>query len=472
MERPQNRKKGNRKNHYNNYRGQNNRRHHNNNNNNRRYNFDPPVKNEAQVVQIPQTQELFDQWKLTQSSKRKENPDTRKKTEDVTKTKGNDFEDWKLSRGLLMGIFHLGFETPSPIQEQAIPTILMGNSVLARAKNGTGKTGAFAIPCLQRVDPSKPHTQLLVLLPTRELALQTSNIFILLSKFLELEIVVSTGGINLKETIIRLKKQVQIVIGTPGRIQDLNTSRRFSNMNKDVLRLDKCKMVVLDEADKLLSTDFLPAVEGLLEATPEDRQLMLFSATFATSIEEFKQKWLQGCAVINQMKDGLTLKGITQYYAYVDETQKVHCLYALLKKLEINQCIIFCNSVNRVELLSRKICRLGFSACFYIHGQMNQKYRNRVFHNFREGKSRYLVCTDIFTRGIDVKSLNVVINFDFPRSSNTYLHRIGRSGRFGHLGLAINFVTNDDRFNLCKIETDLNTEVLPIPAEVDSTLYR
>jgi len=455
-------------NYYNDYnRGYNNRRNnyyrHNNQNRPKQQPKKPPAD-------IPATPELFQQWKSTQAKKHP--ADSRKKTEDVTQTKGNDFEDWGLSRPLLMGIFEMGFEKPSPIQEQAIPTILMGNSVLARAKNGTGKTGAFAIPCLQRVDANKPHTQLLVLLPTRELALQTSNVFIELAKFLNLEIVVSTGGTNLKEDIIRLQKNVHIVIGTPGRLQDLNTCGRLADMDKDVLKLNKCGLIVLDEADKLLSPDFLPAVENLLEATPDNRQLMLFSATFATSISDFKQKWLPEAAVINQMKDSLTLRGISQFYAFVDESQKVHCLYALMKKLEINQCIIFCNSVNRVELLSRKISRLGFANCYYIHGQMNQKYRNQVFHNFREGKSRYMVCTDIFTRGIDVKSLNVVINFDFPRSSNTYLHRIGRSGRFGHLGLAVNFITNDDRQNMCKIETELNTEVLPIPAQIDSTLYK
>lgn len=419
-------------------------------------------KQQPKKLDIPATEEQYEQWKLKQAKNIK--ADTRRKTEDVTQTKGNDFEDWNLSRALLMGIFEMGFEKPSPIQEQSIPTILMGSSILARAKNGTGKTGAFAIPCLEKVDALKPHTQLLVLLPTRELAFQTSNVFKELAKHLNLEIVVSTGGTVLKDDIIRLQRNVQIVIGTPGRLQDLN-------MHKDVLELGQCSLIVLDEADKLLSADFMPAVENLLEATPDNRQLMLFSATFPSSIAEFKNKWLPDAEVINQMRDSLTLRGITQYYAFVDESQKVHCLYALMKKLNINQCIIFCNSVNRVELLSRKICRLGFPGCYYIHGQMNQKYRNQVFHNFRQGKSRYLVCTDIFTRGIDVKSLNVVINFDFPRSSNTYLHRIGRSGRFGHLGLAINFITNEDRYNLCKVETELNTEVLPIPAKIDSNLY-
>jgi ATP-dependent RNA helicase DDX6/DHH1 len=174
--------------------------------------------------------------------------------------------------------------------------------------------------------------------------------------------------------------------------------------------------------------------------------------------------------VLSEAMENTVSMFLSQFYAFVDEKQKVHCLYALLKKLKINQCIIFCNSVNRVELLSRRISRLGFAA-YYIHGQMGQKHRNRVFHSFRQNECRFLVCTDIFTRGIDIKALNVVINFDFPRSANTYLHRIGRSGRFGHLGLSVNFITNDDRYNLCKIETELNTEIIPLPADIDEKLY-
>lgn len=386
-------------------------------------------------------------------------PDKRQQTDDVTKTKGADFEQFQLNRRLLMGIFELGFEKPSPVQEESIPLILMGRSVLARAKNGTGKTGAFAIPTLQKVDENVKKTQLLVLLPTRELALQTAKVYKDLAKFYnDVEVVTSTGGTNLQDDIIRLQRTVQVVIGTPGRLQDL--------ASQNILRISDCRMIVLDEADKLLSVDFLPAVEKLLEYTPKDRQLMLFSATFPSAIKEFKNKWLPDSDTVNLM-DSLTLKGVSQFYAFVDEKQKVHCLYALLKKLQINQCIIFCNSVNRVELLSQRISRLGFPT-YYIHGQMGQKHRNRVFHSFRQNECRYLVCTDIFTRGIDIKSLNVVINFDFPRSANTYLHRIGRSGRFGHLGLSVNFITNDDRHNLCKIETELNTEILPLPKQIES----
>ena len=172
---------------------------------------------------------------------------------------------------------------------------------------------------------------------------------------------------------------------------------------------------------------------------------------------------------INLM-DELTLRGVTQYYAYVEERQKVHCLNTLFSKLQINQSIIFCNSTNRVELLAKKVTELGYS-CFYSHAKMLQSHRNRVFHDFRNGVCRNLVCSDLLTRGIDIQAVNVVINFDFPKNAETYLHRIGRSGRFGHLGLAINLVTFEDRFNLYKIEQELGTEIQPIPQMIDRSLY-
>ena len=172
---------------------------------------------------------------------------------------------------------------------------------------------------------------------------------------------------------------------------------------------------------------------------------------------------------INLM-DELTLRGITQYYAVVEEKQKVHCLNTLFSKLQINQSIIFCNSTNRVELLAKKITELGYS-CFYSHARMLQHNRNRVFHDFRNGVCRNLVCSDLLTRGIDIQAVNVVINFDFPKNAETYLHRIGRSGRFGHLGLAINLINWDDRYNLYKIEQELGTEILPIPQAIDKKLY-
>uniref|UniRef100_A0A671XPD2 RNA helicase n=1 Tax=Sparus aurata TaxID=8175 RepID=A0A671XPD2_SPAAU len=341
--------------------------------------------------------------------------DMRMKTSDVTATKGNEFEDYCLKRELLMGIFEMGWEKPSPIQEESIPIALSGRDILARAKNGTGKSGAYLIPLLERID--------------------------------------------LKKDCI----QVHVVIATPGRILDL--------IKKGVAKVNQVQMIVLDEADKLLSQDFVVMMEEILGFLAKQRQILLYSATFPLSVQKFmvNSAHLQKPYEINLMEE-LTLKGVTQYYAYVTERQKVHCLNTLFSRLQINQSIIFCNSSQRVELLAKKISQLGYS-CFYIHAKMRQEHRNRVFHDFRNGLCRNLVCTDLFTRGIDIQAVNVVINFDFPKLGETYLHRIGRSGRFGHLGLAINLITYDDRFNLKGIEEQLGTEIKPIPGIIDKSLY-
>jgi len=387
--------------------------------------------------------------------------DGRKKTSDVTDTKGNEFEDFCLKRELLMGIFEKGWEKPSPIQEASIPIALSGRDILARAKNGTGKTGAYTIPCLEQIDPSKDIIQGMIIVPTRELALQTSQIAIEVSKHLGIKTMVTTGGTNLKDDIMRIYEKVHLVVATPGRILDL--------MEKQVANVSKCKMLVLDEADKLLSQDFKGMLDRVISHLPPSRQILLYSATFPLTVETFMRKHLKDPYEINLM-DELTLKGITQYYAFVQERQKVHCLNTLFSKLQINQSIIFCNSTQRVELLAKKITELGYS-CYYIHAKMAQAHRNRVFHDFRAGLCRNLVCSDLFTRGIDIQAVNVVINFDFPKMAETYLHRIGRSGRFGHLGVAINLITYDDRFALHRIEQELGTEIRPIPRDIDKALY-
>lgn len=388
--------------------------------------------------------------------------DRRFKTADVTNTKGNEFEDYCLKRELLMGIFEKGWEAPSPIQESSIPIALSGRDILARAKNGTGKTGAYTIPILERIDVNKNAVQALILVPTRELALQTSQICIELSKHLNgCRVIVTTGGTSLKDDIMRLQEPVHIIVATPGRVLDL--------FERKLVNSDLCSMLALDEADKLLSQDFKGMLDNVISYLPSGRQIMLYSATFPVSVEQFMKKHLNNPYEINLMEE-LTLKGVTQYYAFVQERQKVHCLNTLFSKLQINQSIIFCNSTQRVELLAKKITELGYS-CFYIHARMNQQHRNRVFHDFRQGLCRNLVCSDLFTRGIDIQAVNVVINFDFPKHSETYLHRIGRSGRYGHLGVAVNLITYDDRFALHQIEQELSTEIKPIPKVIDKNLY-
>lgn len=387
--------------------------------------------------------------------------DTRMRTEDVLKTRGTTFDEFFLKRELMMGIYDMGFEKPSPIQEESIPLALAGRNILARAKNGTGKTAAFVIPLLERISSTQRSIQGLILVPTRELALQTSSVVKDLGKHMGVQCMVSTGGTQLREDILRLYNPVHVLVATPGRIVDL--------ANKHVADLSGCGMIVMDEADKLLSCELQPICEEVLSFLPSDRQILLYSATFPVTVKSFRDKYLPDAHEINLMEE-LTLKGVSQFYAFVEERQKVHCLNTLFQRLQINQAIIFCNSVARVELLARKITQLGFS-CFFIHARMIQQHRNRVFHDFRQGACRCLVSSDLFTRGIDIQSVNVVINFDFPRNAETYLHRIGRSGRFGHLGLAINLITYDDRFNLYKVENELGTEIQPIPSTIDPAVY-
>lgn len=394
--------------------------------------------------------------------------DLRPQTDDVVGSKDETFENFNLKRELLMGLFEAGFEKPSPIQEEAIPVALMGRDILARAKNGTGKTAAFIIPTLEKIKPKVDKIQALILVPTRELALQTAHVVKTFSRHMGLQVMVTTGGTSLRDDIVRLYDPVHILVGSPGRVLDL--------ASRNIAKLDSCHMFVMDEADKMLSPEFQNIVEQILSFLPQSQpgkpnnyQSLLFSATFPRTVKAFMDQHLYKPYEINLM-DELTLKGITQYYAFVDEKQKLHCLNTLFSKLQINQAIIFCNSTNRVELLAKKITELDYS-CYYSHSRMKQADRNKVFHEFRQGRVRNLVCTDLLTRGIDIQAVNVVINFDFPKNAETYLHRIGRSGRFGHYGLAINLINWNDRFSLYQIEQELGTEIKPIPANIDESLY-
>eukprot|EP00350_Pseudokeronopsis_sp_OXSARD2_P006430 CAMPEP_0170556204 /NCGR_PEP_ID=MMETSP0211-20121228/15766_1 /TAXON_ID=311385 /ORGANISM="Pseudokeronopsis sp., Strain OXSARD2" /LENGTH=398 /DNA_ID=CAMNT_0010866391 /DNA_START=12 /DNA_END=1208 /DNA_ORIENTATION=- len=387
--------------------------------------------------------------------------DTRVKTDDVMSTKGLTFQSFGLDQSLQLGIYEMEFEMPSPIQEETIPLAIQGKNIIARAKNGTGKTGAYSIPLIQRVDCSKNQIQALVLVPTRELAMQTSFVIKQLGKHKNIECMVSTGG-DLGEGG-RVSFALDCACGGGYSRKDLGSGLG------GVADMSNCRCMVLDEVDKLLSIDFKQIVAKIIEVLPKEKQIMLFSATYPQEIKEFQQKYIPAPEFINLM-DELTLKGVTQYYAYLEEKEKLHCLNTLFSKLDINQAMIFCNSAKRVELLAKKISQLGYS-CFYIHSRMQQNDRNRIYHDFKNGETRCLVSTDLFTRGIDILSVNVVINFDFPKYSETYLHRIGRSGRFGHLGLAINFITESDKTNLFKIEDELSTKINPIPQDIDKNLY-
>ena len=379
-----------------------------------------------------------------------------------------------------------GWEKPSPVQSQTIPSILSGKDILARSKNGTGKTGAYVIPCMNQIDPKERviqgmflsfilYSSVLILVPARELALQTSRVVREFGKALKVDSMCCFGGQPLADDLYRLRRGVHVLVGTAARILDI-TRRGHCD-------LSHCKYLVLDEADKMLSDNFRQVVEDLISYLPAEHQTLLLSATFPSTVRSFAAEFMHEPVMINTMNE-LTLKGITQYYVYLEERQKVNALHTLFSKLEVNQSIIFCNSVARVELLAKKIIDLGYS-CYYIHSRMEQDDRNKVFHNFSQGAARHLVCTDLLARGLNVTTVNVVINFDLPQSSETYLqinfdlpqssetylHRIGRSGRYGHLGLAVNFITDKDKEVFFTIEQELDIEVQPFPKEVDRNLY-
>ena len=293
--------------------------------------------------------------------------DMRVKTDDVTGTKGLSWTDFGLSQDVQLGIYEKGFANPSPIQEESIPEALKGNNIIARAKNGTGKTASYSIPVVEKVDTSKKHIQALILVPIRELALQVSQVIKELGKHKKVEVMVSTGGNPVKDDIFRLYQTVHIIVATPGRILDL--------ASRGVAKLDQCNMVVLDEVDKLLSENFKMLVGKILDIMPENKQISLFSATYPVMIRPFQQQYVPNPTFINLMEE-LTLKGVTQFYAYLEEKEKLHCLNTLFSKLDINQAIIFCESAKRVELLAKKIAQLGYS-CFYIHSKMQQTDRNK-----------------------------------------------------------------------------------------------
>jgi ATP-dependent RNA helicase DDX6/DHH1 len=250
--------------------------------------------------------------------------DSRVKTKDVTETKGHSFEDYGLKKDLLKGIYEKGYENPSPVQEEVIPIAIMGKDIIARAKNGTGKTASFVIPILEKSDFSVTYVQSVILVPTRELALQVSSTIRELGKYLNVQCIICTGGTNIKDDIYRLNNPVQIIVGTPGRIFDL--------ASKNVLDLSRCVTLALDEADKLLSQDFQQIIEGIIEFMPEKRQIMLISATFPVNVKSFKDMYLKNAVMKNLMEE-LTLIGLTQYYTYIKEKLKLHCLHTLFQKV-------------------------------------------------------------------------------------------------------------------------------------------
>ncbi|PWA01490.1 hypothetical protein BB558_002417 [Smittium angustum] len=348
----------------------------------------------------------------------------------------SSFEDLNLKEDLLRGIYAYNFEKPSAIQQRAIQPIIKERDVIAQAQSGTGKTGTLAISILQRIETGNRETQALVLSPTRELATQTQSVILALGDYMNVQCHACIGGTNVGEDIRKLEYGQHVVSGTPGRVFDM--------IRRKSLRTRNMKMLILDEADQLLDMGFKAQIYDIYRHLPPTTQVVLLSATLPHDVLELTEKFMSDPIRILVKRDELTLEGISQFFVAVEkEDWKFETLCDLYDSLTITQAVIFCNTRAKVDWLSNQMKDSNFTVSS-MHGEMSQKERDTVMQEFRQGSSRVLITTDIWARGIDVQQVSLVINYDLPTNRENYIHRIGRSGRFGRKGVAINFVTNED----------------------------
>eukprot|EP01071_Lankesteria_metandrocarpae_P008242 Lankesteria_metandrocarpae@DN4912_c0_g1_i1.p1 len=371
----------------------------------------------------------------------------------------SQFDELHLQEKLLRGIFAYGFEKPSTIQARGIKPLLDGFDTIGQAQSGTGKTATFAIAALQRIDYGLNECQALILAPTRELAQQIQKVVLSLGGYMDVKCHACVGGTDLRHDVNMLKTGVHIVVGTPGRVFDVIENRRC-------LRVDRMKLFVLDEADEMLSRGFKPQIYDIFCRLPPEIQVALFSATMPNDILGLTGKFMRNPKRILVKKDELTLEGIHQFYIAVEhEDWKFETLCDIYETMAISQCIIYVNSRRKVNELADRMTAADFTVS-QMHGEMQQKERELIMKEFRSGSSRVLITTDLLARGIDVQQVSVVINYDLPSSLENYIHRIGRSGRFGRKGVAINFVTAEDNAQLKDIEKHYNTQISEMPQAV------
>jgi len=346
------------------------------------------------------------------------------------------FDQIGLNEKLLRGIYAYGFEKPSAIQQRAIEPITKGRDVIAQAQSGTGKTATFSIGVLQSVDTTLRETQALVLSPTRELASQIESVIKTIGHYTSVKVHTCIGGKSMSEDIRELENGVHVVSGTPGRVFDM--IRRRS------LRTRNIKMLVMDEADEMLGRGFKEQIYDIYRYLPPATQVVLVSATLPHEVLEMTTKFMTDPVRILVKRDELTLEGIKQFFVAVEKEEwKFDTLCDLYDTLTITQAVIFCNTRRKVDWLTEKMRKANFTVAS-MHGDMPQNERDEIMNAFRNGESRVLITTDVWARGIDVKQVSLVINYDLPNNRELYIHRIGRSGRFGRKGVAINFVKNDD----------------------------
>ncbi|XP_065176973.1 eukaryotic initiation factor 4A-III [Sycon ciliatum] len=368
------------------------------------------------------------------------------------------FDSMGLREELLRGIYAYGFEKPSAIQQRSIKPITSGRDVIAQAQSGTGKTATFSISSLQILDTQLRETQVLALSPTRELATQIQRVVLALGDHMNVQCHSCIGGTNVGEDIRKLEYGQHIVSGTPGRVRDM-ISRR-------ALRTRSIKMLVLDEADEMLNKGFKEQIYEVYRYLPPGTQVVLISATLPHEILEMTHKFMSNPIRILVKRDELTLEGIKQFFVAVErEEWKFDTLCDLYDTLTITQAVIFCNTKRKVDWLTEKMVEANFTVAS-MHGDMPQKEREAIMKKFRAGDSRVLISTDVWARGLDVQQVSLVINYDLPNNRELYIHRIGRSGRYGRKGVAINFVKSDDIRILRDIEQYYSTQIDEMPMNV------
>ena len=365
----------------------------------------------------------------------------------------HSWDEFEIDKNILRGIFGYGFESPSPIQQRAIKPIIDGRDVIAQAQSGTGKTATFTIGALQRVNIAEHSTQVLILSPTRELSTQTSKVVSNLGSFMDgLKIQTIFGGSRIEESSSFSTKNIpHIICGCTGRVYDM--------MRRDRISTNNIKLIILDEADEMLSSGFKEQVYNIFQYLNSDIQVCLFSATLPDEINIITEKIMRNPIKIYVKREQLTLEGISQYYVAVnDDREKYLTLKDIFSFLTLSHTIIYCNSIKRVQDLFEAMCEDGFPVC-RIHSNMDKSERDKSFNDFRSGISRVMISSNVTARGIDVQQVSVVINFDLPKCVHTYLHRIGRSGRWGRKGVGINFITRRDVMQLKKIEEHYSTQI-------------
>eukprot|EP00977_Amphora_coffeiformis_P020494 scaffold8306_cov171-Amphora_coffeaeformis.AAC.11 len=383
----------------------------------------------------------------------------RSKTDDNPTGPCATFDEMHLKPDLLKGIYAYGFEKPSAIQQRAIRPIISGRDVIAQSQSGTGKTAVFSISALQLLDGHSRETQVLILSPTRELAEQTQKVVSTLGDFMNVRCHACIGGKSLGTDIREFSSGgVQIVSGTPGRVFDL--------IRRNALQTKHLKAMILDEADEMLDRGFKEQIYDIYRYLPASTQVVLMSATLPSTVLEMTNKFMNDPIRILVRRDELTLEGIRQFYIAVEKEEwKFDTLCDLYDTLTITQAVIFCNSKQKVDWLAGKLRENNFTVCA-MHGDMDQTNRDKVMEEFRAGAARVLVATDLWGRGIDVQQVSLVICYDLPTNRELYIHRIGRSGRFGRKGVAINFVKDEDTRLLKDIENFYSTRVEEMPSNV------